>query len=312
MNISKRWQLLHGDCRELLTLLEESSISCVITDPPYNYEFIGRNWDHDEIQRRRERIQNSSTLVKNIPYGSGLAGGVRNQRWYQRNRENVVNYIEWATDWSKELMRVCKRGAVVAVFSSTRTLAHIQIALENAGFYARDVLVYRRHSGIPKGLNIEKKLDKIGDTNAQQWQGWHTCLRNEWEAIVIVQKPLKNNYIETIQMTGLGPFKAILSDGSFQSNILEGFSKGRDENFDEHCTIKPLSLIRKLLELFLPQDNSHIVLDPFAGTGTTLIAALELGYQTIGIEIEAQYIDIIQQRLGEYFGKIGQEFEVFD
>jgi DNA modification methylase len=44
MNISKRWQLLHGDCRELLTLLEESSISCVITDPPYNYEFIGRNW----------------------------------------------------------------------------------------------------------------------------------------------------------------------------------------------------------------------------------------------------------------------------
>lgn len=116
MNISKRWQLLHGDCRELLTLLEESSISCVITDPPYNYEFIGRNWDHDEIQRRRERIQNSSTLVKNIPYGSGLAGGVRNQRWYQRNRENVVNYIEWATDWSKELMRVCKRGGCCRCF----------------------------------------------------------------------------------------------------------------------------------------------------------------------------------------------------
>ncbi len=297
MNTKKRLQLLQGDCRDILDLLENNSVSCVITDPPYNYEFIGRNWDHDEIKRRMERIQDSSTLVKNIPYGSGLAGGVRNERWYQRNRENVVQYIEWAKDWSKGLMRVCKNGAIVAVFSSTRTLAHVQIALEDAGFYARDVIVYRRHSGIPKGLNIEKKLDKLGDSNAHNWKGWHTCLRNEWEAIVIVQKPLINNYIQTIQETGLGPFNAILSDGSFQSNILEGFSKGSDEKFDEHCTIKPISLIRRLLELFLPKGKDHVVLDPFAGTGTTLVAAIELGYIAIGIEIEEIYIDIIKKRL---------------
>jgi len=299
MKTKKRLQLLHGDCREQLASLKENSISCVITDPPYNYEFIGRNWDHDEIQRRMERIQESSTLVKNIPYGSGLAGGVRNERWYKRNRDNVVQYIEWAKEWSTELVRVGKPGAIVAVFSSTRTLAHVQVALEEAGFYAREVLVYRRHSGIPKGLNIEKKLDKLGDSKAHEWNGWHTCLRNEWEAIVVVQKPLINNYLETIRETGLGPFKAILPDGSFQSNILEGFSKGPEEKLDEHCTIKPISLIRRLLELFLPKGDEHVVLDPFAGTGTTLVAALELGYQAIGIEIEERYISVIQQRLSE-------------
>jgi site-specific DNA-methyltransferase (adenine-specific) len=245
------------------------------------------------------RIQDSSTLVKNIPYGSGLAGGVRNERWYNRNRENVLQYIEWATQWSKELLRVCKPGAVVAVFSSTRTLAHVQVALENVGFYARDVLVYRRHSGIPKGLNIRKKLEKDGDPSAGEWAGWHTCLRNEWEAIVVVQKPLLNNYMQTIEEFGLGPFKAILADGSFQSNILEGFSKGRDEEFDEHCTIKPISLIRKLIELFVPENGDHVVLDPFAGTGTTLIAALELGHKAIGVEIEQRYCAIIRQRLNE-------------
>jgi len=299
MNVENRLKLIHGDCRKMLTSLDENSISCVITDPPYNYEFIGRNWDHDEIQRRMNRIQDSSTLVKNIPYGSGLAGGVRNERWYQRNRENVLQYIDWAKEWSIELMRVCKNGAIVAVFSSTRTLAHIQVALENAGFYAKDVIVYKRHSGIPKGLNIEKKLLKLGDPTAPNWHGWHTCLRNEWEAIVIVQKPLTNNYIENIQKTGLGPFKAILPDGSFQSNILEGFTKNVDENMDEHCTIKPISLIMKLIELFLPNERNHVVLDPFAGTGTTLVAALELGYKAIGIEIEKKYISIIQKRLSE-------------
>jgi len=306
MNSEKRLQLLHGDCSKILPSLKKNSISCVITDPPYNYEFIGRSWDHDEIKRRMERIQESSTLVKNIPYGSGLAGGVRNERWYQRNRENVVQYIEWVKIWSRGLMHVCKSGAIVAVFSSTRTLAHVQIALEDAGFYARDVLVYRRSSGIPKGLNLEKKLVKQNDPTAHDWNGWHTCLRNEWEAIVIVQKPLVNNYMETIRETGLGAFKTILPDGSFQSNILEGFSKGHEEKFDEHCTIKPISLMRRLLELFLPKRDDHIVLDPFAGTGTTLIAAVELGYRAIGIEIEARYIEVIRKRLDQSLFTAGQ------
>jgi site-specific DNA-methyltransferase (adenine-specific) len=207
--------IIHGDCRHELKRFPADFISCVVTDPPYNYEFIGRKWDHDEIKRRVDRIQDSSTLVKNIPYGSGLAGGVRNSRWYERNRINVVQYIEWCEEWSKELFRVCKAGAVVAVFSSTRTLAHVQVALEAAGFYARDVLVYRRHAGIPKGLNVQKKLEKMGASNSGQWEGWHTCLRNEWEAIVVVQKPLIDNYMTTIGAVGLGPFKSFSVNKNF-------------------------------------------------------------------------------------------------
>jgi DNA modification methylase len=63
-------QVVLGDCSSILQTFPEESISCCITDPPYNYEFIGRKWDHTEITRRINRIQDSSTLVKNIPYGS--------------------------------------------------------------------------------------------------------------------------------------------------------------------------------------------------------------------------------------------------
>ena len=290
-------QLIHGDCRQVLQELPEASISCCITDPPYNYEFIGRDWDHAEITRRLDRVQNSSTLVKNIPYGSGLAGGVRNERWYERNRENILDYRRWCNEWGRELLRACKSGAVVAVFNSTRTAAHVQVALEDAGFYARDCLVYRRHAGIPKGLNLEKKLSKMGDKEAAKWRGWHTCFRNEWEAIVVLQKPLINNYMQTVEETGLGPFKTIRADGSFQSNILEGYSKGDGEKFDGHCTIKPLALIKKLIEVFVPTGAQHTVLDPFAGSGTTLVAAEELGHGSIGIEIEARYVEIAKRRL---------------
>ena len=81
-------QILLGDCRNILKNFDKNSISACITDPPYNYEFIGKDWDAQEVQRRLSNVKESKTLVKNIPYGSGLAGGVRNERWYERNREN--------------------------------------------------------------------------------------------------------------------------------------------------------------------------------------------------------------------------------
>jgi site-specific DNA-methyltransferase (adenine-specific) len=286
-----------GNCVDILKEFEKDSIACCITDPPYNYEFIGHKWDDDEVKRRTERVKDSKTLVKNIPYGSGLSGGVRNKRWYEKNRQNDLNFMNWCQLWTDELFRVCKAGAPVAIFNSNRSIAHIQIALEKSGFYTRDLLVYRRNSGIPRGLNLEKKLEKIGVENSSDWNGWHSALRNEWEAIVLVQKPLINNYWETIQETNVGLFKTINNDGSFQSNILENLShKEKDEKY-EHCTVKPLVLMKKLVDMLVPPHKDNIILDPFAGSGTTLVAAQELGFDYIGIEIEENYIPIIEDRL---------------
>ncbi|MEM7536165.1 MAG: site-specific DNA-methyltransferase [Chloroflexota bacterium] len=280
--------------------LPEDSIAGCITDPPYNYEFIGRQWDNQEINRRLDRIKDSKTLVKNIPYGSGLAGGVRNARWYERNYQNVLEYTNWCKQWAKHLFRICKHGAPVAVFNSTRTVAHVQVALEEAGFYTRDILVYRRPSGIPKGLNLQRKLEKMDHPDAAQWEGWHTCFRNEWEAILLVQKPLQKNYWETLQKTGVGVFQTINQDGSFQSNIFEGYHNKSEKKF-AHCTVKPLELIKKLVQTLVPPDEDNIILDPFAGSGTTLVAAKQLGYHYVGIEIEPEYVKIIQERLDEMF-----------
>jgi site-specific DNA-methyltransferase (adenine-specific) len=291
-------KIIQGDCISVMSEMPHDSIAACITDPPYNYEFIGRNWDDKEISRRLDRIKDSKTLIKNIPYGGGLAGGVRNARWYKRNQDNVIEYTDWCKEWGKALFKVCKHGAPVAVFNSTRTIAHVQVALEEAGFYTRDILVYRRQSGIPKGLNLKRKLEKMGHPDAERWDGWHTCFRNEWESIVLVQKPLLKNYWETLQKTGVGVFKTINEDGSFQSNILEGYYSKSEKKY-AHCTVKPLELIKKLIVTLVPKSEDNIVFDPFAGSGTTLVAAKQLGYHYTGIEIEGEYVGIIKDRLAE-------------
>ena len=300
-------EILIGDCREVMKSLPENYVSACITDPPYNYEFIGHKWDDSEIQRRMERINSkeSKTLVKNIPYGSGLAGGVRNERWYERNRNNILDYEKWCCEWGEELFRICKPGATVLVFNSTRTVAHVQVALESAGFYARDIIVYKRPSGIPKGVNIKQQLEKKGYENSEKWDGWHSCLRNEWEAICVLQKPLVNNYLETLLEYGTGLFYTKDHFGGFQSNILEGIQRDKTEDFNVHCTVKPIALMRKLVEIFVPRSEDSILIDPFAGSGTTLLAAKELGISYVGVEIVPEYIEIINKRLDNFSGLQG-------
>lgn len=65
----------------------------------------------------------------------------------------------------------------------------------------------------------------------------------------------------------------------------------------QHPTVKPLALMEWLVELITPPNG--VVLDPFAGSGTTLQAATNKGFQPIGIEQDADYIELIEKRLAQ-------------
>ena len=63
----------------------------------------------------------------------------------------------------------------------------------------------------------------------------------------------------------------------------------------QHPTVKPLAIMEWLIRLTTPPNGT--VLDPFAGSGTTLEAAQKLGFKSIGIEAEETYLPLIDQRL---------------
>jgi len=67
-----------------------------------------------------------------------------------------------------------------------------------------------------------------------------------------------------------------------------------------HPTVKPLDLMRYLCRLITPPNGT--ILEPFAGSGTTLCAAALEGFEPIGIEREAEYIEIIKARLKHWSG----------
>ena len=68
------------------------------------------------------------------------------------------------------------------------------------------------------------------------------------------------------------------------------------ENRSTHPTVKPLSLMRYLITLIAPPSNA-LILDPFAGSGTTILAAHQLGISALGIEQSPEYCEIARARL---------------
>lgn len=80
-----------------------------------------------------------------------------------------------------------------------------------------------------------------------------------------------------------------------ECNELHG--KNYISNF--HPTVKPISLMTYIIKLLAPPNNP-ILLDPFCGSGSTLIAAKKLGIRSIGIEISLEYCEIAEKRVENF------------
>lgn len=80
----------------------------------------------------------------------------------------------------------------------------------------------------------------------------------------------------------------------------DGTERKMPRNQNNHPTVKPIKLMQYLIKLITPPGG--VVLDPFLGSGSTLCAAASLGFNGIGIEREAEYLEIARKRV-EHFSK---------
>jgi len=83
--------------------------------------------------------------------------------------------------------------------------------------------------------------------------------------------------------------------GNHTDPALPLFGIDEEEFRNTHPTVKPLALMEYLIKLITPPGG--IVLDPFAGSGSTLVAAKRLGIQAVGIEIEEASVNLAKRRL---------------
>ena len=153
---------------------------------------------------------------------------------------------------------------------------------------------------------------------AQTWEGWGTALKPALEPITVARKPFLGTVAANVLEHGTGAINVdgcrvdderwpsnFIHDGSAEACDPLGESArffycakaGGDERGEEnlHPTVKPVDLMRYLVRMVTPPEG--VVLDPFMGSGTTGVACYEERRRFIGIEREAEYIEIAHARI---------------
>jgi site-specific DNA-methyltransferase (adenine-specific) len=208
-------------------------------------------------------------LVTDPPYCSGADITVEPNKKYlpmgQRkvyptfggDSRDAASWQYWSALWLSECYRILKQGAYAMTFCDWRKLPDATNAFQAGGFTWRGVISW----------------DKVNARAPHTGYFKHQCEYIVWGT--------KGDFREDGPRNGGGPF-----DGNIRCPVRPG------DKF--HTTGKPVPVMRHLLS---PLGLGALVLDPFAGSGSTILACKETGRIGLGFEQSQEYTDIANGRL---------------
>lgn len=290
-------QIVNANSTDSLRELAENSVHLILSDIPYG---IGaEDWDILHDNTNSAFLGTSPAQIK--------AGAVFKKRgkpingWSEADREIPKQYYEWCSKWAGQWFRVVKPGGSVFVFAGRRFAHRCIAALEDAGFSFKDMFAWMRQRAPHRAQRISLIYERRGNIEAsRQWEGWRVGnLRPTFEPVLWFTKPYKigTTIADNVLLNGVGAFneEAFLKYEKQPDNILNsGFMPNET---GQHPTQKPVKLMQALIEL--TTQKGQIVLDPFCGSGTTLVAAKNTGRKYIGFETNKTYVRIAESRLCE-------------
>lgn len=345
-------QLLKGDCRVVLTGLPDCCVDAVVTDPPYELGFMGKQWDSSGVAYSVALWADVLRVLK--PGGHLLAfGGSRTYHRLACAVEDagfeIRDQIMWvygsgfpkSLDVSKAIDKAAPATDEARAWQGWGTAlkpAHEPIVVARKplrGTVAANVLAHGTGALNIDATRVEfaSPEDRLESTTKNQHADFGTkpMTGNVAYGDFSMVKPTNYdppgrwpaNFVHDGSdevLADLGDFARFFycakpsksernagldalpkkqgggMSGTANKSLKTGSGNERDgtaQNF--HPTVKPIALMRWLLRLVTPPNG--VVLDPFAGSGTTLVAAVMEHKNVVGIEMTEEYWPIIEGRV---------------
>lgn len=189
--------------------------------------------------------------------------------------DSFAAYDSFTQDWLQAARRLLKPNGAIWVIGSYHNIFRVGAKLQDAGFWIMNDVIWRKSNPMPNFRGVRL-------TNAHETMIW--AGKSEKSKCTFNYEALKS-LNDGIQMRS-----------DWVLPICNGHERIKDENGDKaHPTQKPESLLHRVL--VGTTNPGDVVLDPFFGTGTTGAVAKMLGRDFIGIEREAAYRKVAQQRI---------------
>lgn len=274
------YQLHRANCFDWLRAQPANSFHGVCTDPPFGIvEFL---------PHEMAKLRNGRGGVWRLPPSMGGSQRDPLPRFTTLSaaeREHVRTYFRELGD---ALMPVLVPGAHI-ILAGTPMLQHlVQGGFADAGFEVRGAIMrlYRGFRGGDRPKNAETEFPEVCVTPRGNYEPW-----------MLFRKPIAERTVaDNLRVWGAGALRRIGIDQPFPDIIQSGRTPTMEEAIFNHPTMKPQHLLRILVRALLPIGQGRI-LEPFAGSGSTIAACQAVGYDAVGIEWDDEYFSALDRNI---------------
>lgn len=275
-----RQRLVLDDCMSWLAQADRDSVHAVVTDPPYGLiEFL---------PEQQEKLRAGKGGVWRIPPSFDGAKRRALPRFTILSTEQRRSLLEFFLRWGTALLPVLRPGAHVIVATNPLLSPIMSYALEQAGLERRGEIVrlVRTFRGGDRPKGAEDSFRMVS-----------TMPRSCWEPWGLFRKPIACRTVaENLRVWQTGGLRRVSPQTPFLDVIQSSTTPDAERAFAPHPSVKPQHFLRQLVRAALPRGKG-IILDPFAGSGTTLAACEHAHVEGIGVEIDPFYFKIAESAI---------------
>jgi site-specific DNA-methyltransferase (adenine-specific) len=266
--------LFHADCFDWLGRQAANSLHAVVTDPPYGlFEYT------DE---QVAKLRDGKGGVWRIPPSFDGHQRAPLPRFTVLSPGQLRELRAFFSRWGEALLPKLVPGANVVVASNPLLSYIVSDALADAGLERRGEIIRltmtMRGGDRPKAAHAE--FSEVSVMPRSMWEPW-----------LIYRKPLQGRVQDNLRKWGTGGFRRPKKDRPFGDVIASAPTRKAERDLAPHPSLKPQAFLRQLVRAVLPLGRG-VVVDPFAGSGSTLAAAEAVGYESMGIEKDAVYFGL--------------------
>ena len=272
-------RLYRADCLEWLANAPERGIHGVVTDPPYGLvEYTG-------IEQQKLRAGKGG--VWRIP--PSFDGHRRSPlpRFTTLSVKELQGLETFFQAWAQKLKPALVPGAHVMIASNPLVSYLVTAAVVSAGFERRGEVV-RLVMTMRGGDRPKNAHDEFPEVSVMP--------RSMWEPWLLFRKPCEGRVQDNLRKWATGGLRRISNAQPFGDVIQSHPTRGAERSIAPHPSLKPQNFLRQIVRAILPIGEG-VVLDPFAGSGSTLAAAEAVGYESIGVELDLKYVELAKSAI---------------
>jgi hypothetical protein len=269
--VAAGFELHLGDCLAWLAARAENSIEAIVTDPPYGMR--------EYTAREQGKLRAGYGGVWRVP--PNFNGSVRSPlpRFTVLKAEEQQELTRFFGEFASSALRVLVPGAHLFI-ATHPLLSHLVYGpLLSAGFEKRTEVI-RLVQTLRGGDRPKNAHEEFSDVTVMP--------RSAWEPWGLFRKPCEGRVQDNLRKWKTGGLRRPSPEQPFVDVIRSAPTRPEERRLAQHPSLKPQAFMRQIVRSALPLGLGTI-LDPFAGGGSTIAAALAVGYASIGIEIDPEY-----------------------